>query len=185
MNRRAFNSWVGQTFPSARTRAFTLIELLIVIAIISVLAGLLMGAISAARTQANINLVKGRIKGRIKLLQVGLASYENDFGDYPTSDGDDGIKGAANLYAALLTDRKNGPYVKPSDLPTINYNGDTVFADAWKKPIYYIHHRFYHNEPPNKHEYRLISGGPDGIFQGGDSRSDDIVNWNKEKPEAE
>src|ERR1017187_6092863 len=97
-----------------RARAFTLIEILIVIAIISVLAGLLLAAVGAARTQAKINLVKGRLT----LLKTALVNYENDFGDYPTSDGDDGLKGAANLYAALTTDRKNGPYVKLSDLPT-------------------------------------------------------------------
>jgi type II secretion system protein G len=164
-----------------RARAFTLIEILIVIAIIATLAGLLMTAVASARTQAKIRLVQGRIT----LLKTALASYENDFGDYPSSDGDDGLRGAANLYACLMTDRKNGPYVKLSDLPTINNNGDTVFADEWKKPIYYIHHRFYHNEAPNKHEYRLISGGPDGVFQGGEKNSDDIVNWNKDKPEAE
>ena len=164
-----------------RARAFTLIEILIVIGIISILAGLLLVAIQSARTNSKINLTKGRLM----LLKTALANYENDFSDYPPSDGADGIKGAANLYAALTTDRKNGPYVKLSDISSINFNGDTVFADDWNHPIYYIHHRDYHNEAPNKHEYRLTSGGPDGVYNNGAKDSDDVVNWNKEKPEAE
>jgi general secretion pathway protein G len=161
---------------------FTLIELLIVIAIISILSAIILGAMGAVRKNTKITLTQARIS---TLLKSALDTYEHDFDDYPPSDGDDGIKGAFNLYHCLTTEKKNGPYIKLTDLPNGDYNGDTVFFDEWKKPIYYIHHRDYRNQPPNKHEYRLISGGPDGVYQGGDPASDDIVNWNKDKPEAQ
>lgn len=164
-------------------RGFTLIELLVVITIISILSALILGVMAAVQKSSKIRLTEARFQ----LLKSGLDRYEHDFDDYPPSNGDDGIKGAISLYECLITEKKGGPYVKLSDIPTLDATGqgDTAFSDAWNKPIFYIHHRDYRNQPPNKHEYRLISGGPDKVFDGGAKESDDIVNWNKEKAELQ
>ncbi|HLX62403.1 MAG TPA: prepilin-type N-terminal cleavage/methylation domain-containing protein [Planctomycetota bacterium] len=163
----------------SRIRGFTLLELLVVITILVILASAIIVAVGRAQIYARIKLVEGHLQ----LLKGALSRYCDDFGDYPPSDGD-GLKGAASLYECLMTEKKNGPYVKAGDIPTKDLpTGDTAFADQWKNPIYYLHHHDYGNKPPNKKEYRLIAPGPNGIFEEGDASSDDIVNWNKAKPE--
>jgi type II secretion system protein G len=164
-------------------RGFTLIEMLIVIAIISILGGLVLGALATARTRTKISTTEARLR----LIAQALDRYEQDFTDYPPSEGDDGIKGAQALWQCLTTDAKGGPYLKKSDVPTVDMtgNGDFAIADEWRRPILYAHHSDYRNKPPNKHEYRLMSSGPDGKMQYGAPDSDDIVNWDKSKPEQE
>lgn len=163
---------------ASRLHGFTLIELLIVIAIIAILSGLILGGLAAARRTTKISLTQGRFQ----LLKSALERYEHDWDDYPPSGGDE-IRGAAALYECLRTDQKGGPYVKDSDMPSgsINANGDVGYWDAWEKPIYYLHHRDYHNQPPNKREFRLLSAGPNMQYENGTKESDDIVNWVKEK----
>lgn len=165
-----------------RFRAFTLIEMLVVITIITVLGGLVLGAISVARRTAK----ERSTEGTIKLLEGALNRYENDFQDYPPSDGDnEGIRGSENLYRSLKTEKKEGPYIGGNDVQTcdVNRNGEPEIADAFGKPMGYIHHRDYANKAPNKRTFRIISPGVNGRFEDGSRGSDDIVNWNKDKPD--
>ena len=168
-------------FINTRPRAgFTLLELLTVITIIAILGVALYSALSTIRMRARISITKGHFD----LLKQALSRYEGDFDDYPPSDGD-GLKGAQNLYECLTTTKKGGPYVAPGDIPTCDPtgNGDTAFADQFKHPIYYMHHHDYKNQPPNKQTFRLISPGPNGNYEDGEKTTDDIVNWDKDKPE--
>jgi prepilin-type N-terminal cleavage/methylation domain-containing protein len=164
-------------------RGFTLVEMLVVIAIISVLAGLVLGALGAARRQANINATKLIIKA----LEGALERYATDWQDYPPSDGEEtGIRGAENLWRCLRTEKKEGPYVSDADFKVCdsNRNGEFEFADAWGHPIHYLHHRDYASKNPRKQTFRLISPGPNGIYEEGHKSSDDIGNWDKDGPEA-
>jgi prepilin-type N-terminal cleavage/methylation domain-containing protein len=164
---------------------FTLVEMLVVIAIISVLGALVLGALGAARRRAN----ELATSATIKLLQGALERYNMDFQDYPPSDGDEtGIRGSENLYRCLRTEKKEGPYlVDNADVRICdsNSNGELEIADAWGRTLRYLHHRDYGSKNPNKHTYRLISSGPNGVYEGGERHSDDVVNWDKNSPEAE
>jgi prepilin-type N-terminal cleavage/methylation domain-containing protein len=173
---------MDMTFSSTRHRAFTLIEMLVVITIITILGGMILAALLSARRTAK----ERAIEGTLQLLKGQLDRYENDFQDYPPSDGDlDGIRGSENLYRCLRTEKKEGPYITSAEIKTcdINKNGEPEIADEFGRPIGYIHHKDYANKPPNKRNYRLISPGVNGKFENGDRGSDDIVNWNKDKPD--
>ena len=166
-------------------RGFTLVEMLVVIAIISVLGALVLAALGSARRRAN----ELATSATLKLLQGALDRYSMDFQDYPPSDGDEtGIRGSENLYRCLRTETKEGPYlVDTADVRSCdsNSNGELEIADAWGHALSYLHHRDYGSTNPNKHTYRLISPGANGVFEAGERHSDDIVNWDKNSPEAE
>lgn len=163
-------------------KGFTLIELLVVMAILAILSGLILGVMASVQKGSKIRLTEARFQ----LLKSALDRYEHDFDDYPPSLGDDGIKGGISLYECLITEKKGGPYIKLSDIPSGDAgHGDMAFLDTWNKPIYYLHHRDYRNQPPNKREYRLLSSGPNMIFDGGSKEGDDVVNWNKDKADLQ
>ncbi|GAC1413288.1 MAG: hypothetical protein NVSMB66_4800 [Candidatus Doudnabacteria bacterium] len=64
-----------------KSKAFTLIELLIVISIIGLLASIVGVALTSARSKARDAKRKGDLRG----LQTALELYFNDFGSYPVS----------------------------------------------------------------------------------------------------
>jgi prepilin-type N-terminal cleavage/methylation domain-containing protein len=64
---------------SSPRRAFTLIEMLVVVVIIGILAGLITGAAIAARNKAKV----AAISVEISQLDMALKEYKNKFGDYP------------------------------------------------------------------------------------------------------
>jgi general secretion pathway protein G len=162
----------------ACTRGFTLTEMLVVISIISVLAALVLGALAAARRTAR----EKAVQATILVLESALERYANDFQDYPPSDGDP-ERGGRLLHQCLMTEKKDGPYLRGGDVKTCDPErcGEVSFSDEWSHSIRYLHHRDYQNQEPNKHTFRLMSAGPDGVFEDGAAASDDIVNWDKSK----
>lgn len=130
------------------SRAFTLVEIMLVVAIIGILAALVIPKIAGKSEQARETAAMADIKGGIK---SALDEYDVDMGTYPPSLQD------------LLTAPRNshnwhGPYFDPPTLP----------VDPWGNPYLYAY--------PGKHNatgYDLWSAGPDG--KSGDQ--DDIGNW--------
>ncbi len=116
-------------------RAFTLVEMLLVVTIIGILAALVIPKIAGTSERARITAARADINGGIK---SALGQYEVDNGFYPKS-----------LQDLLVqpSNAKNwhGPYL------------DKLPDDPWGNPyIYYF---------PGKHtqnSYDLLSAGPDG-----------------------
>ena len=133
-----------------RRRAFTLVELMLVVTIIGILAALVIPRIMGRSEQARVTAVHADINGGIK---SALDAFEVDNGFYPKSL-QDLIQQPSNA--------KNwhGPYFDPPVLP----------IDPWGNPyIYYF---------PGKHNrtgYDLLSVGPDAK----EGTDDDIGNWVK------
>jgi general secretion pathway protein G len=129
-------------------RAFTLVEMLLVVAIIGILAALVIPKIAGTRDRAAKTAVGADINGGIK---SALGQYEIDMGTYPKN------------FQDLIQQPNNaknwhGPYMDPPKLP----------MDPWGFPYIYIF--------PGKHNqnsYDLSSVGPDGK----EGTDDDIGNW--------
>jgi general secretion pathway protein G len=134
-------------------KAFTLVELLVVVLIISMLA-----AFVAPRMFSNIGKTKADLsKAKMAIIENGLARFYIDCGRYP--DDSEGLEALITPPADLEEGKWNGPYLKASDL-----------VDLWNNP--YI----YHSEGEyNVGSYDLISLGADGT-EGGEGDNADIVN---------
>ncbi|MFH1372164.1 MAG: type II secretion system protein [Planctomycetota bacterium] len=88
-----------------KRKAFTLIELLIVLAIITLLLGILLPSISMVRRQAKETAQKAQFAA----IDMALDAFKQDYGDYPPSNSADGFIpspavycGAQKLTEALL-----------------------------------------------------------------------------------
>lgn len=128
-------------------RAFTLIELLIVVIILGILASLAVPRLVGRTEEARKQAAKSDVEGGIAL---ALDLYEADSGRYPSSLED---------LIQKPGDARNwrGPYLKKG-LP----------KDPWGNPYVY--------RVPGSHNetgYDLFSTGPDGQ----EGTQDDVVNW--------
>jgi general secretion pathway protein G len=115
-------------------RAFTLVEMLLVVTIIGVLAALVIPRIVGVSDKARITATRGDIDGGIK---TALGRYEVDVGSYPKSL-EDLVMQPSN------SKRWQGPYL------------DKLPNDQWGHPYIYAY--------PGKHSngsYDLSSAGPD------------------------
>ena len=134
-------------------RAFTLIELLLVMVILAVLAALVVPRFAGRSEDAKKKAALTQVKS---LFGTALDTYEADNGSYPTT-----AQGLAALSAPPTTapQPKNwqGPYVK-GEIP----------MDPWGKAYVY-------RAPGAKNttSYDLSSAGPDGT----EGTEDDITNW--------
>lgn len=148
----------------ATRRAFTLVELLVVISILAVLTAIAIPALSAVRKSSDTKATKAFLE-RIKLQ---VESYSNDFGDYPPSRasaighrGNDVNAGSEILLRCLTTSSKSGPYMEFEDAQLGNTDGDSLsgsanptrsvmrtaelleIVDSFGNPILYIHNKDY------------------------------------------
>ena len=132
-------------------RAFTLIELLLVLVILATLAALVVPKFTKRSEQAKTTGAATDIAN----IDVALDAFEIDSGRYPSNE--EGIRALIEQPSGLSGWR--GPYLKRG-----------VPKDPWGNPYTY---RF-----PGQHNvngYDLYSFGPDGQEGGGD----DIDNWSQ------
>ena len=117
-------------------RAFTLMEMLLVVIIIGVLASGLALSLSGRGEEARIAKAKSDIAGT---LSVALDLFEQDMGHYPTSE-----EGLKVLVTSTGDTRWKGPYLKSGLKP-----------DPWG-------HDYVYQLNTEKGGYVLRSLGPDG-----------------------
>jgi general secretion pathway protein G len=134
-------------------KAFTLVELLVVVLIISMLA-----AFVAPRMFSNIGTTKAKLtRAKMAIIENAIGRFYIDCGRNP--DDSEGLEVLLVPPADMEEGKWNGPYLKASDL-----------VDLWDNP--YI----YHAEGEyNVGSFDLISLGADGT-DGGEGENADIVN---------
>ena len=136
-----------------RSRAFTLIELLIVMAIIGLLAALVGPRVFQHLGSSKIKAVAAQIE----LIGAGLDAYRLDVGRYPSTE-----QGLAALWQKPMdqgqAEKWRGPYLKKP-----------VEKDAWGGAWVY-------KSPGDHGEYDLSSLGADGR-EGGSGEDADIHSW--------
>ena len=133
-------------------RAFTLIELLLVLVILGILAAIVVPKFAGRTEQAR----EAAAKTQVANFSTALDAFEVDNGYYPKG------KSGLNDLVVAPRDAQNwkGPYLK--DIPN----------DPWQKPYVY--------QAPGKHNvssYDLASMGPDGR----ENTEDDVTNWQTKK----
>lgn len=115
----------------SRRRAFTLIELLIVVAILGILMSILLPALFMVSEQAR----QSQARAELRTLATALESYRDDWGVYPP---DGGAASTTALFRYLDGDPANGgprtPYYD-FDLDRVNPAGE--FLDPWGLPYSY------------------------------------------------
>jgi len=120
-------------------RAFTLIELLLVLVIIAVLAAVVVPKLVGRTEDAKIKATKGSISG----IKTALEVFETDNGRFPSTS--EGL--AALVVPPSGLTNWHGPYVDKTHIQ----------ADAWGNPFVY---RYPGTQNPNG--FDLSSMGPDG-----------------------
>ena len=136
---------------SLQLRAFTLIELMLVVIIIATLAAMVMPRLAGRTEEARRGVAQADIQGNIAL---ALKLYEVDNGRYPTTE--QGLAALLQQPTSPPTPKNwKGPYLEQEPL------------DPWKKLYAY---RYPGTHPPR--DYDLYSLGPDGA-----EGQDDITNW--------
>ena len=132
-----------------KQRAFTLIELLLVLVILGVLAAIVVPKFSGRTEQARLTAAQSQIAS----FGTALDAFEVDNGYYPK-----GKNGLLDLVQAPKDAQSwRGPYMK-NQIPN----------DPWGQPYVY--------ECPGKHNpssYDIMSMGPDGRA----GTEDDVTNW--------
>ena len=143
-------------------RAFTLMEVLLVMGILALMAAMAVPALMNQAKKAKIDLARTTV-GATGPIGKALDTYQFEMGRYPDTD---------ESLAALFTrpsdddeERWDGPYLKaPAMIEELK--------DPWGKPYEYRAPGEFHEEG-----YDLWSCGPDGIDDEGKEGSDDIKNW--------
>lgn len=142
-----------------KMKAFTLIEIMLVIILIGILAAIALPRLTGKTTQARVASARTEIEAT---LPMALDMYELDAGRFPTSD-----QGLMALIQKPTSSPEptswKGPYLKRKDVP----------KDPWGKDYIY--------ECPGKQneDYDISSAGPDGIV----GNEDDVNNWKTKNSE--
>ena len=169
-----------------KRRAFTLIEVLVVIAIISILLALVIAGGAAARRKARGDSARAQFQS----IFAALDAYRSRYGVYPpdasASLAAARTESAKALYDYLGPPRRAGnatPFLPPGEDQIGEANGVKFLRDPWGNPWVYLS-KSDGDPPPSRHPARgadLVSPGPDGLasdawLQGGAAAPEDADN---------
>jgi general secretion pathway protein G len=129
-----------------RVRAFTLLELLVVVLIIGLLASYVGPKYFSQVSKSEVTLARAQIEAYSKALD----NFRLDTGRFPTTE--EGL--AALQQRPASAERWNGPYLKKD-----------VVADPWG-------HAYVYRAPGAKGDYEIVSYGKDGQPGGGGDAAD-------------
>jgi general secretion pathway protein G len=135
-----------------KNRAFTLIEVLVVISIIALLAGLTISKLDTIFGGSQTEVARLFVTQTMK---TPLFAYRINMGGYPSTD--EGIQ-ALITAPSNKADRWRGPYIESKAVP----------VDPWGNAYMYRYPGTH-----NKDGYDLWSKGKDGV----DGADDNIGNW--------
>jgi general secretion pathway protein G len=136
-------------FSRRSTRAFTFIEIMLVVLIIGILMGVVVPRMVGQTKSAKIKACKASIRN----IGVALSAFEVRAGRFPTTQ--EGLQALVTKPSGLSDDEWEGPYL--NEMP----------KDAWGQEFIY--------RSPGEHnaDYDLISKGPDKQ----ENTPDDIANF--------
>jgi len=135
-----------------KEKAFTLVELLVVVLIISLIATVISRRVFMGLGRAKADIAKAKMAN----IENAIGIFYLHCGRYP-----DESQGLSELFEmpADLEEKWSGPYLKQSEL-----------LDPWKNPYIYIEEGVV-----NPGSIDLISYGADGM-EGGEGEDEDIYN---------
>ena len=136
-----------------KRKAFTLVEMLVVVLIITMLAAFVVPRMFSGigKTRADLSLAK------MAIIENALARFYIDCERYP--DDSEGLEVLVLPPSDMEDGKWNGPYLKRSDL-----------LDLWENPYIYIAEGEY-----NPGSFDLVSLGADAM-DGGEDDNADIIN---------
>jgi general secretion pathway protein G len=144
-------------------RAFTLMEMLLVLAILVILIGLVGPRILGSQKKADVSAAKTQIG----MFKATLERYALDMRRFPSTE--EGLVVLAEKPAEEDgAEQWDGPYLDSTDIP----------KDPWGREYQYEYPPS-HGENENHDFPDIWSLGPDGE----DGTEDDIVNWTKDSSE--
>jgi len=124
-------------------RAFTIIEILVVVGIIAIIAAIAFPAFMAHFEKAHVE----ETRGQLRILDGALSLYRQEFGDYPPSSGAGDNAAIETLLACLRTPTRGGPFIKERLigrwLTDADADGRQELADPWRTPWIYFHPASY------------------------------------------
>jgi len=136
--------------PYSQDRAFTFIEIMLVVLIIGILMGIVVPRMVGQTKGAKVRACKASIRN----IGVALGAFEVRAGRFPTTQ--EGLQALVTKPSSLSDEEWDGPYLQ--ELP----------KDPWGQEFIY--------RSPGEHnqDYDLISKGPDKQ----ENTPDDIANFN-------